>query len=132
MLAYFMVHVWLGLVSTTAYAHRMVSHRATQNQPTRPPLLDTLDKRLLSKVPSRNGRVAIVLIMQSMGTVNMRKIPILQFGLNTNGRTSCGPIASATVFIIPSSNTDYEQRIKGVLNQYNFVSMQHRWYLFFF
>ena len=132
MLAYFVVHVWLGLVSTTAYAHRMVSHRATQKIS---PLVH-LFFGYIGQTLAVQGSIAEWAGRHRAhhavdGHRKHAQDPYSAVWFKSKWQNFVWSHFLCYFFHHPSTDTEYEERINRVLHQYKLLGLQHRWYLFF-
>ncbi|MGB0645842.1 MAG: hypothetical protein ACPGQS_01645 [Bradymonadia bacterium] len=132
MLVYLCSHILFAVISTTGYAHRMVSHRAT--------------KSISAPVHLFFGYLGQTLAVQgSVGEWAGRHR--VHHAVDGNRRHADDPYSAiwfktpwqnflwshvlCYFFKNPERDALYEARTQAVLNQHRVIELQHRWYLFF-
>lgn len=132
MVIYVIAHVTIAVFSTTAYAHRMVSHRATKSISLPVHLLFGYIGQTLAvqgSVGEWAGRHRVHHAVD--GNRKHEMDPYSAIWFKSTWQNFLWSHVLCYFFDNPEVDHAYEARTQAVLAQHSAMELQHRWYLFF-
>jgi stearoyl-CoA desaturase (Delta-9 desaturase) len=132
MVIYLLLHVTLAVLSTTAYAHRMVSHRATKSISLPVHLFFGYIGQTLAvqgSVGDWAGRHRVHHAVD--GNRKHETDPYSAIWFKSTWQNFLWSHVLCYFFEHPEVDALYRSRTKAVLSQHSAMELQHRWYLFF-